>query len=258
MENYAPSLEDPPGFIVRTEIEKAATARGYRLPRGSEGAWFAYDSTTADGRIWLASGGSDGPWFLALEHSGVIAEIRSHDALPGPGLARYAFATKSDLYDGLDQVWRLSASLPSIPLREFEVQTAALSRKTEAERWVVQRVGQTVFREALMKYWSGRCPLTGIAAPELLRASHIVAWADCDNDAHRLDVHNGLLLSALWDAAFDKGLVSFSDHGGILYSTALDDNARLYFRPSSDLIGGLTEGHRANLRRHRRAFGFEG
>ena len=30
-------------------------------------------------------------------------------------------------------------------------------------------------------------------------------------DALRLDVHNGLLLSALWDAAFDAGLISFAD-----------------------------------------------
>jgi hypothetical protein len=29
----------------------------------------------------------------------------------------------------------------------------------------------------------------------------------------RLDVHNGLLLSALWDAAFDQGLVSFDADG---------------------------------------------
>lgn len=258
MDDFAPSLEDPPGFIVRTEIDKAAAASGYRLPRGSQGAWFAYESTTADGRIWLASVGPDGPWILALDHTGVVAEIGSGDGLPGPGLARYAFATKSDLYDRLDQVWRLSASLPSIPLREFEVQTAALSRSTEAERWVMQRVGQSVFRAALMKYWNSRCPLTGITAPELLRASHIVAWVDCDDDAHRLDVHNGLLLSALWDAAFDKGLVSFSDLGEILYSTALNDNARLHFRPSINFLGGLTDGHRANLLRHRRAFGFEG
>ena len=40
-------------------------------------------------------------------------------------------------------------------------------------------------------YWGGRCPLTGITDVALLRASHIVAWAECD-DAHRLDVHNGL------------------------------------------------------------------
>ena len=49
-------------------------------------------------------------------------------------------------------------------------------------------------------------PLTGITDEALLRASHIVAWADCETDALRLDVHNGLLLSALWDAAFDAGL----------------------------------------------------
>src|SRR5438093_853602 len=54
----------------------------------------------------------------------------------------------------------------------------------------------------------GRCPLTGVTVPAVLRASHILPWADC-TDAQRLDVHNGLLLSALWDAAFDCGLVSF-------------------------------------------------
>ncbi|WP_246176464.1 HNH endonuclease [Rhodovulum strictum] len=35
-----------------------------------------------------------------------------------------------------------------------------------------------------------------------LTASHIIPWKDCTTDAERLDVHNGLLLSALWDAAF--------------------------------------------------------
>jgi len=48
-----------------------------------------------------------------------------------------------------------------------------------------------------MDYWQGRCPLTGISDPALLRASHIVPWAECETDAQRLDVHNGLLLAAL-------------------------------------------------------------
>ena len=53
-----------------------------------------------------------------------------------------------------------------------------------------------------MDYSGGRCPITGIADTALLlRASHIVPWAECD-DAQRLDIRNGLLLSALWDAAF--------------------------------------------------------
>ncbi len=40
-------------------------------------------------------------------------------------------------------------------------------------------------------------------------------WADC-TDAQRLDVYSGLLLSALWDAAFDRGLISFADDGTVL------------------------------------------
>jgi putative restriction endonuclease len=36
----------------------------------------------------------------------------------------------------------------------------------------------------------------------------------------RCELHNGLLLSALWDAAFDHGLVSFAD-GAVLASPQL-------------------------------------
>ena len=74
-----------------------------------------------------------------------------------------------------------------------------------------------------MDYWQGRCPLTGITDPALLRASHIVPWAECDSDAERLNVHNGLLLSALWDAAFDRALVTFDDEGEPLFSPKLSE-----------------------------------
>ena len=46
---------------------------------------------------------------------------------------------------------------------------------------------------------------------DLLRASHIIPWKHCRTDATRLDVHNGLLLSALRDAAFDRGWVTFDE-----------------------------------------------
>jgi putative restriction endonuclease len=52
-----------------------------------------------------------------------------------------------------------------------------------------------------------------------------VPRAECD-DAQRLDVHNGLLLSALWDAAFDAGLISFADDGTVLASPELSATAR--------------------------------
>jgi hypothetical protein len=39
--------EDPPGFVVRTEAQKAAFERGFRIERGIEGPWIHYASTTA-------------------------------------------------------------------------------------------------------------------------------------------------------------------------------------------------------------------
>jgi hypothetical protein len=38
---------------------------------------------------------------------------------------------------------------------------AALPRSTEAERLVVQKMGQDLFRGGLLEYWEGRCALTG-------------------------------------------------------------------------------------------------
>ena len=122
---------------------------------------------------------------------------------------------------------------------------------------MVQRVGQDVFRKALMEYWKGRCPLTGITDPALLRASHIVPWAECETDDLRLDVHNGLLLSALWDAAFDAGLVSLDDHGHVLQSEHLTAGATTALGEiASKRQLNITPGHRANLTRHRAKHGF--
>lgn len=100
-----------------------------------------------------------------------------------------------------------------------------------------------------MEYWQGRCPLTGISDPALLRASHIVPWRVCETDAQRLDVHNGLLLSALWDAAFDQGLVTFSDEGTPVFSPALSEAARRELRWIAALT--LTSRQRENLAWHR-------
>ena len=41
-------MEDPPGFVVRTEAQKAAWDNGYRLEHGVEGGWLHYASTTME------------------------------------------------------------------------------------------------------------------------------------------------------------------------------------------------------------------
>jgi hypothetical protein len=220
--------EDPPGFVVRTEAQKAASDNGFRLERGVEsGGWLRYASTTAPGEIWIAGVPPRGPWLLSIDHPGVVAELASLPLAPlsGPGLATFAFDVLTALHHTLDRVYKLGVSLPDAPLARFRARTAGLAQTTEAERLAVQRIGQDIFRAALMDYWGGRCPITGVTDPALLRASHIVPWAECD-DAQRLDVHNGLLLSALWDAAFDAGLVSFADDGSVLVRPDLGPAAR--------------------------------
>src|SRR3954451_17733685 len=117
--------------------------------------------------------------------------------IPGPSRAAFMVGTLNELHAAPDRVYKLAVSLPEAPLNRFRTETARLPQTTDAERLVIQRVGRDIFRDALMDYWGARCPLTGIPEPALLRASHIVPWAKCD-DAKRLDVHNGLLLSALW------------------------------------------------------------
>ena len=75
-------------------------------------------------------------------------------------------------------------------------------------------------------------------------------------DALRLYVHNGLLLSALWDAAFDAGLVSFDDTGKPLVSPTLTEAAAEQLNAQSTGQLKLTDTHRTNLARHRTTHGF--
>ena len=146
-----------------------------------------------------------------------------------------------------------NSTTPSdVRLRQFEDEIRTLPRKTEAERQVVQRIGQNIFREYLMRDWEGRCPLTGISDPELLRASHIKPWKDCETDATRLDTYNGLLLSALWDVAFDQCLVTFDAEGQPEFSSHLSNAARAELRWQKPIP--LEDKHQTYLAWHRKEF----
>lgn len=242
-------IEKPQSFVTRQECEKVMYQNGFRRPHGEVDGWQRYSSTTAQGSIWLARDTS-GAWLLALDHAGVIAEIGIEASdTAGPGLARFRFASLALLYGVMPRVYELAASLPDAPLQEFLHRTKHLPKTTEAERLVVQRVGQNIFRERLIKYWRGRCPLTGIVDKPLLRASHIKPWRDCENDAERLDVHNGFLLSALWDAAFDNGLVTFDPEGIPIFSERLSKLAQSQLQYETPIK--LNAKHRVFLEWHR-------
>lgn len=73
-----------------------------------------------------------------------------------------------------------------------------------------QRKGQEYFRRMILNNYGGRCALTGINIPQLLLASHIIPWADKTHKKERLNPCNGICLSALYDKAFDSGLITIS------------------------------------------------
>ena len=242
-------IETPQSFVTSQECDGIAFRNGFRRKQGEADGWRRYGSTTARGSIWLASNGTDS-WLLAIEHKGVLAEIGLEVAsVDGPGLARFSFSSSSDLYAIMPRLYKLAVSLPDAPLQEFLQNTKGMAQRTDAERLVVQRVGQGIFRDRLMDYWQGRCPLTGITDHALLRASHIKPWADCETDDERLDVHNGLLLSALWDAAFDRGLATFDDNGRPQLSRYMSEAATSELRWQTPIQ--LTEKHRMRLEWHR-------
>lgn len=140
---------------------------------------------------------------------------------------------------------------PEALIEELQRRMAALPG-TEVRRTVDQRVGQDLFREILLAFWKGRCAITGLAVPELLRASHAKPWKDCATDAERLDVHNGLLLAAHLDAAFDAGLLTVEDDGRVIVSPALEAGASRMlglYRPNR--VRGLADAHRPYLAWHR-------
>ncbi|QUS40607.1 HNH endonuclease [Tardiphaga alba] len=240
-------------FVLLSELRDAANEHGYRIGPEEAGGWIFFRSAIAPGEVGLAACSASGPFFLSLLLPSVVRTLNFQLVTPcARGHAgAFRFATLDDLRLGVQAVYRLSVSLPDFPLERYERAVARIG-ETEGERAEKFRIGQHIFRDALMQYWNGICPLSGISSPALLRASHIMPWSACSNDAQRLDVHNGLLLSALWDAAFDAGLISFDDHGNVLISPHLDESARYALCGPQVRTIDLRMGHKGYLAYHRR------
>jgi hypothetical protein len=237
-------------------LEKAAVDNGFDLDLGADGRWLRYASSQAPLRLWLSALG-DGFFVVAMSHGNVVAALDGlgtpiASPIPPGAAGGRAVGNMPALHHMVRRAFQLSRTLPDELLHVFEARVAGLPRETEAERLVVQRVGQDVFREGLLDFWEGRCAVTGLAVPELLRASHIKPWADCETDAERLDVFNGLLLAPHLDAAFDRGFITVVDDGEVVVSERLDASARAAIGLKSPLsVSRLADEHRHYLTWHR-------
>jgi putative restriction endonuclease len=248
-------MTNAPSPVIASRLEKAATDNGFdrELPR--EDAWLVYGSTLCPLRIWLGTF-SNAVFLAAFSQQNVARALGAYGTpmaapLPKGALGGRTVTDIPALHRLLRRAFQLSKALPDELLHAFEQQTALLPKATEAERLVVQRVGQNLFRDGLLDLWEGRCAVTGLAVPELLRASHIKPWADCETDAERLDVYNGILLAPHLDAAFDRGFITVAVDGTISVSDALDADARATLGLDRPLrVLGLAAAHRAYLPWH--------
>ena len=210
-------------YAARTILEKAAVDNGFSLDQGVSGDWLIWKAHAAPARLCLTV--TEAGYGIGSDHPGAMRNDLEPELTKLPdapaGFRAVQVSDSGRLNAIAAAIWRLARSLPDEPLRQYRKRLAEPPSTTEVERLRKERIGQEVFREALMLFWDGACAVTGVRHPRLLRASHIVPWADCETDAERLNIHNGLLLAAHLDAAFDAHLISFDADGLIQFSPKL-------------------------------------
>ncbi len=99
---------------------------------------------------------------------------------------------------------------------------------TTIERTVAARRGQDWFRATLIAGFDGTCCVSGCNVENMLVASHIVPWAE--DSALRLNPHNGLLLSAIHDRAFESGDLAIDDDYRVLVAGSLRKSANEFLQ----------------------------
>lgn len=114
---------------------------------------------------------------------------------------------------GLTSGTRVSSELVNI----FDIDKTG----SDVEVTTRARLGQSYFRKMVLSNYDNKCCVTGLDIPQTLRASHIVAWAE--DRRHRMNPENGLCLSATYDAAFDKHLISFDEDYRMIVSKEIKD-----------------------------------
>jgi hypothetical protein len=165
------------------------------------------------------------------EHLDVIERYRPESHSPiranGHGTMNYLSAISDDFGNALLKIASLNFDELTASVAKDEVlddlkaiESDSSTSPTVRLQLSNARVGQGAFRKRVLAM-EPACRVTGVAAPSLLRASHIKPWRESTN-AERLDGANGLMLAPHVDLLFDKHLISFGDDGRLIVSRKLD------------------------------------
>jgi hypothetical protein len=214
--------------LERSLIEKAGYANGWENVRENSPERVALFSSRHEAEaIVTTADANPACWRVVFPNgpqAGELARGFSEARQPDDSFHAEGEAALGTL---LRRAAELAMSLPNHAARLFADEVGKLDaiglEGTEAIRLVKQRLGQNFYRQALLEYWGGACALTGLAIPSLLRASHSKPWADCESDDERLNVFNGFLLAAHFDALFDAGFITFTEGGHLLRASKLTE-----------------------------------
>jgi putative restriction endonuclease len=107
----------------------------------------------------------------------------------------------------------------SLSVANFSEIVPEYKEGTDRLQQVRLRINQGFFRKMILALYNNQCVISRSTHPELLVASHIIPWAG--NAKTRMDPRNSLCLSALYDRAYDRGLLSINKYYTILISADL-------------------------------------
>lgn len=195
-----------------------------------------------------------------------VGNIGSFDSdLPAKGLSHAAKADRLVWEEfigakpGMKPVDAVFLEAGRIAASKYDADLSFLAEKpcperTEGTALRKVRLTEGFFRAAVLSNYDGRCAVTGLRAPELLEAAHILPWAE--HESLRMVPANGISLCTLLHRAYDVDLIGI-DPGGLLHVSrllaeksrgsslegffrSLDGAARLQeasrFRPNPDFL----------------------
>ncbi|HCE2310192.1 TPA: HNH endonuclease [Vibrio parahaemolyticus] len=225
------------------------------------------------GDVW-----SDDGWKVELDYSFLDKRIRPAEhmdvllpLLPskysplqasGRGNQAYLFELPKPLFDQLvslighdevDSIINSKTYSAVLEEREDQIEEELLAGysvgDTVVEQVIKSRKGQGIFRSRVEKI-EPRCRVTGVDDRRHLVASHIKPWRDSTNE-ERLDGNNGLMLAPHIDHLFDKGFISFTDKGDILFSSAIDEGVLRNWGVGAENVGSFNPSQSSYLQFHR-------
>ncbi|WP_342026106.1 HNH endonuclease [Cytobacillus pseudoceanisediminis] len=231
-------------------------------------------SSLDDLKLWHKDG-----WMILVEYIDLVRPINYKDYMEdilklqgekyapfnkiGRGNTGYLFRVSLELAEYLFQILEDTNGITKTSLvlankqidieiiedLEKELKSTISLEQTEKELIVKSRIGQTLFKKALLKQ-GNKCRLCGVTDERFLIASHIKKWSQSSND-ERLDVNNGLLLCPNHDSLFDKGYISFDGDGTILVSESIDMSTKVFLNINGTMNIDMNERQQYYMEWHR-------